>query len=97
MFKETHKDLGTLQQGNKTKVSFSYEGDLYVKNIHTTCGCTEAHWDEENKTIEAMYNPQSVPQHFIMQRRTSYTANKNIIVELENSSVTLTFTALITQ
>ena len=95
MFKETKKDLGTLAPNQNVQVEFQYEGDLNVKNIFTTCGCTEAKWDEEKKLVKVTYRTQPIPEHIKLQNKNNYIATKQIKVVTENEEIKLSFTALI--
>lgn len=93
MFKQTELDFGIIPANEKKAVIFQYEGDLEVTRIHTTCGCTEAQWDKENKAIKAYFTPGPIPQHLIAQGKTSYKTNKGVTVETNKGVFNLKFIA----
>lgn len=95
MWKDKHLNLGEIRVGVKIKLKFTYEGDIKVKQITSPCDCTEAIWDKETNTVEAIYTPRPVPKHIKNLGKSFYEAVKIIKVLSENKEDILTFTAIV--
>lgn len=93
MWKEPIQDLGEIKARQKHQIVFEYEGDIKVKEIKPSCGCTNTDWNPENKTLRVTYTPASIPFHLKQMGKTSYPSKKSIVVNSEKSSDILTFTA----
>lgn len=102
MFTKQKIELGTLKQGKKVILSFPYTDAITVIKIQSPCDCNVPKNHPDRKEIEVIYTPKSVPIHLLNEGKTSYQANKTIVVEyLDDKKVNriqnLVFTATITQ
>lgn len=86
-------DLGELYAGIKYTVIFQYVGDITVSKITPGCSCTKAKWNPQTKEVVITYKPTGIPPHLKALGKSSYTANKKVTIEYNNSVDILTFTS----
>ena len=71
-FNVKHQDLGTVRSGEKMTVIFPYEGLLQLVGdnpIISSCGCSVAKPDVDNKQIKVTYTPPVLGVHPMTKER----------------------------
>lgn len=76
LFDKLNINLGSISPGTQT-VFFKYLGDIKIKSISKSCGCTSV--ENKNNTLEAVINYRDLKRN--------YTKNINITVTLEDNTV----------
>ena len=80
MWNHLVQNLGEIKVGQKTKALFTYDGNIKVTKIESSCGCTSVDWNKETQTIKVVYVGQPIPLQ-IQQRGEDYFATtQNVIV-----------------
>lgn len=95
MWKQDVIELGTIKAHVKKEIVFEYVGDIKINKITVSCGCTQATFDKETNSLKVIYTPGAIPIHLTQAGRESYLSTKRIVVDSENSSDILTFTATV--
>lgn len=95
MWKKNVIELGVVKSKSKQIVKFQYEGQININKITVSCGCTEASFDNATNTLIVVYTPTTIPYHLKEAGQTSYLSTKRIVVDSDNSSDILTFTATV--
>lgn len=94
-WKNKHINLGVVRTNNKVTINFYSQEELDIVNMTPSCGCTKPKYIKEEKRLEVIYNPGSIPMH--LRHNGSFSPTKTITVWYANGDKdVLTFTALIT-
>lgn len=89
-----HLDLGVVRTNKKVTINFYAKEELNVVNMTASCGCTKPKWIAEEKRLEVIYNPGSVPMH--LRHTGKFSTNKSITIwYADGNKDVLTFSALI--
>ena len=87
-------DLGVVRTGKKITISFYSTEELEIANMTVSCGCTKPKYIKEEKRLEVIYNPGSIPIH--LRHTGKFSTNKSITIWYSNGSKdVLTFSGLI--
>lgn len=63
-WKNKYLILGEMYENTRKEIFFEATDDIKgIKKIEPGCGCTKAKYDEENKMLDVIYEPGSVPHH----------------------------------
>lgn len=83
VFKTTHKDCGTLKQGQNIDFRFDKVDDnIEIANIVPSCGCFNPVYNKEMKSILVSYKVKNIPEH--LKSQGYFIDSKQITVTLDN-------------
>lgn len=86
--------LGTIKSGVKQTINFYSNEELDIVNIVASCGCTTPKYIKEEKRLEVIYNPGSIPMH--LRHTGTFSTTKTITVSyIDGTKDVLTFSAII--
>ena len=89
-----HIDLGVVRTNKKVTINFYANEYLDIVNMTVSCGCTKPKYISEERRLEVIYNPGSVPIH--LRHTEKFSTNKSITVWYGNGTKdVLSFSALI--
>jgi hypothetical protein len=96
-WEQTEISLGVVRPKIKKEVIFQAIGDFKeIKNMSSSCGCSEPSWDKPSKKLTVSYNPANIPLHLTQQNKTEYKTKKSITLYYDDgTNQTLTFTATV--
>lgn len=106
MWKETEKNIGQINIGDKLTIDFEYDGTLTInKNIFgrqdivVSCGCTSAKWIPNLNKLLVEFTAPDIPQHLKQMGIKEWAVRKTInIGYIEDNKIVrkiLGFTAII--
>lgn len=87
-------DLGVVRTGKKITINFYSKEELEIANMTVSCGCTKPKYIKEEKRLEVIYNPGSLPMH--LRHTGKFSTNKSITIwYADGTKDILSFSALI--
>lgn len=93
MWNKEDINLGKIAEKSNHNIEFTYVGDIEVKAIKTSCGCTNAEFDSNTGVLSVNYNAGSVPKH--LEYKGEFVTKKQIRVETTEGVHLLSFRATI--
>jgi hypothetical protein len=85
MWQNIEIDLGLITTGKSHVIHFNFVGDCNPQQveIHASCGCNNALWNESLRVLNVTYNPSKIPpqvvgnQHIRKSIKMNYICNGN--------------------
>jgi hypothetical protein len=71
-------ELGSILENSTHDFRFIYNGDLEIKEMTASCGCTKPVHKPEEKAIEVTFKAGKVPKH--LRYKGMYVVNKQVKV-----------------
>jgi len=102
-WERTDKELGNVFENTSHEIIFKMKGDKAIaKNaigaykITTSCGCSDAVWNEKSKVLKVNYNAGEIPVHLSSQGQKAMTTTKYVTITYsDDTTEKLSFTATI--
>jgi len=102
-WERTDKELGNVFENTSHEIIFKMTGDKTIARnaigaykITTSCGCSDAVWNEATKTLQVDFRAGEVPVHLRTQGQRGFTSTKYITITYsDDTTEKLSFTATI--
>lgn len=103
MWEKSDQNIGNVFENTSHEITFKMKGDKTIgKNaidaykITTSCGCSDATWNEKTKILKVSYRAGEVPVHLSSKGQTAVTSTKYITITYSDDTIEkLSFTATI--
>ena len=82
------EEKGNVYEGDVLEIPFVYEGELSIKKVESSCGCTTPSFDPDNKRVIAKYVAPGLGFHPQTGKKIdSQSTWKSITIEEQNLAV----------